>query len=382
MTTGKHRARVAIATNNGDIGGGEVMLLNIARALREIGIEVLVIGPTGPGDLVVEAAARGFETIALPAEGRRAYMLALLRWRLRNRRIPLWCNGLVPSTATAGIGPRIVHLHILPTWLQRLAAEVARCGARTVLVPSRFMADRVRGARVLENWTEELPLRAPRGPSPDGAPRIGYMGRLTTDKGVDVLGHAVQLLRQRSSSEVRLMLAGENRFGDASDDAAISAALAPLGDAVDRLGWVDRADFFDSVDLVVFPAVWPESFGLVAAEAMAAGVPFVISDVGALREVAGPDHPWVSRAGEAEDLAAVLEEALFGLGGPAADTLVAAARERWEQKYSPAAGTGRVRALLEDLAEGPAGPSGSAVRALAGERGSGASRDEQDEERR
>lgn len=40
--------RIAIATNNGDIGGGEVMLLNIAGALRELGCAVTVIGRPPP----------------------------------------------------------------------------------------------------------------------------------------------------------------------------------------------------------------------------------------------------------------------------------------------------------------------------------------------
>ena len=45
-----------LATNNGDIGGGEVMLLNIARAARGLGYQVVIIGPANPPDLI-EAAA-------------------------------------------------------------------------------------------------------------------------------------------------------------------------------------------------------------------------------------------------------------------------------------------------------------------------------------
>ncbi|RCO08685.1 glycosyltransferase, partial [Bacilli bacterium] len=61
------------------------------------------------------------------------------------------------------------------------------------------------------------------------------------------------------------------------DDREIQATLEPLTGAVDLLGWVRREEFFDQVDLAVFPSVWEEPFGLVAAEAMARGVPFVIS---------------------------------------------------------------------------------------------------------
>ena len=36
-----------IATNNGDIGGGEVMLLNIARAARNLWVQGHHCGPLG-----------------------------------------------------------------------------------------------------------------------------------------------------------------------------------------------------------------------------------------------------------------------------------------------------------------------------------------------
>ncbi|MGY5765688.1 glycosyltransferase [Brachybacterium sp. DNPG3] len=357
MTAGTHRARIAIATNNGDIGGGEVMLLNIAEALRELGIEVLVIGPARPGDLVAEAAERGFETIVLPAQGRRAYMLALLRWRLRNRRIPLWCNGLVPSTATAGIGPRIVHLHILPSGLQKAAVRVARLGARATLVPSSFMAERIPGARVLANWTVDI---ARREPAPEGhaAHRVGYLGRLTRDKGVDVLARAMTQVIAGGAGDERLLLAGENRFGTEEDDRAISGALAPIADHVDQPGWIDRGEFFAAVDLAVFPSIWPESFGMTVAEAMAAGAPFVITDVGALPEVAGGDHPWIVPAGDDTALAAAITAALADADPSGRSAQADAARMRWEQEFSPAAGRRRVAELLAqlpDLARRPAG---------------------------
>ena len=94
-----------------------------------------------------------------------------------------------------------------------------------------------------------------------------------------------------------------------------------------------------------FPAAVPESFGLVVAEAMAAGVPFIVSDAGALPEVAGPDHPWVARRGDVADLARMIERALT------ADPDGAAIRDRrgpcsLGDEYSPAAGRDRVQRLL------------------------------------
>lgn len=341
-------APLAIASGHGDVGGGEVMLLAIAEALRAAGAGVTVIGPSEPGALVALAAGRGLDVEALPAAGRRAYLLALARWRVGHRDVPLWCNGLAPALATAGMGPRIVHLHQLPGSRHRVALTVARRGASAVLAPSEHVASRVRGARVLANWTAPL---APVDPPPGRGPeiRVGFLGRLTRDKGVDVLARAIGILRRGEERPLRLVLAGEIRFADAEDRLALEGALAPIADITERRGWVEPSTFFAEVDVAVFPSRVPESFGLVAAEAMAAGVPFVISDAGALPEVAGGAHPWVARAGDDVHLAAVLADAIAALGTPRATAAVRGARSRWEARFSPDSGRARVFALLEDL---------------------------------
>lgn len=337
--------QIVLAANNGEIGGGEVMLLNIAEALRTLGLHVLVLGPREPAGLVTEAVARGFDVEVLPASGRLEWMVALRAWRWHNRRVPLWCNGLVPSAATAFLGPRLVHLHIIPTGSHALLAAIARLGARRTVVISRFMASRVPGrTTVLENWTEQISF-SPRELPRCGDLRIGFLGRLTVDKGVDTLAEAVAALDPGPQRSVRLVLAGENRFGTDEDDRIISGALAPLGDSVERLGWVSREDFFSAVDIAVFPSTWDEPFGLVAAEAMASGVPFVVSDAGGLVEVAGPDHPWVARRGDARELADALQRVITEHPEERA-RITRRARDRWERLFSPQAGSERVRRAL------------------------------------
>lgn len=341
-------ARIAIATNNGDIGGGEVMLLQIAEALRQLGIDVLVLGPEEPSGLVTEAAARGHDTEVLPSHTRLEWMAALRRWRIRNPHLPLWCNGLVPSFATALLGPRLVHLHVIPTKRHWLLAGVARLGARRTIAISYFMASRLSGTPyVMPNWTGEIEFGCRDVPE-RGTVRIGFMGRLTRDKGVHVLAEAIRALDLGVGRSVRLVLAGENRFGDTKDDEVISRSLAPLGNNVDYLGWVSREDFFAAVDVAVFPSTWDEPFGLVAAEAMASGTPFVISDAGGLVEVAGPDHPWIARRSDINSLAQTLTE-LLRQPPETVREAVCASRERWEREYSPRAGLNRVADLLKTM---------------------------------
>lgn len=351
--------QVAIATNNGDIGGGEVMLLNIAAALRRAGREPLVVGPSEPSALVDEARNRGFETVILGADTRFSYMVALVRWRLRNRHLALWCNGLVPSAATSGMGSRIVHLHLLPAGPSRLAATMAKLSAERVLVCSGFMAAHIRGSHAFPNWIQALPYLPGRDQEvlPTGRPstlRVGFLGRITTDKGVDVLGKAMQLVIPQFADagiEVRLVLAGENRFGSSSDDRKITEVIEPIQDHVEQLGWIDPEIFFAHVDVAVFPSVFPEPFGLVAVEAMASGVPFVVSDAGGLPEVVGGDYELVVRAGEIEDLAEKIGRVLQNLGTPNDLARRVRMRQRYRSEFSPEAGDRRVRKLLASLSQ-------------------------------
>jgi len=62
------------------------------------------------------------------------------------------------------------------------------------------------------------------------------------------------------------------------------------------------AELFAWAEVVVVPSRWAEAFGLVAAEAMAAGAAVVVSDAGALPEVVG-DAGRVFPAGDAAALA-------------------------------------------------------------------------------
>ena len=124
--------------------------------------------------------------------------------------------------------------------------------------------------------------------------------------------------------------------------------MAALGTRAVRLGHIARTELFRRVSLVVFPSVWAEPFGLVAAEAMAAGVPVVVSDAGALPEVVGPDHPWIARAGDVDHLGRMIRRVL---AAPPDEVRAVTdrARLRWEEEYSPQAGRQRVKRLLDDL---------------------------------
>jgi len=56
--------RFTLAANNGEIGGGEVMLLRTAKVLRQLGHEVTVVAPALADGVGAAAPQAGFGTAA------------------------------------------------------------------------------------------------------------------------------------------------------------------------------------------------------------------------------------------------------------------------------------------------------------------------------
>ena len=332
-----------IASNQGSMGGGEVMLLAIADAARELGREITVVAPQTPGDVVAEARRRGFRVVAIHGDTTPKYLANLRRWDAIERTGLLWCNGLRPAFATSGHPNRVVHLHLRPSGKLRALATVARRGASATIVPSASMADAVSGTQVMWNWNPPAHDRAARPVK--GTFTVGFLGRLSSDKGVPRLCETMSELERRHPGRFKLLLAGEPRFVDPADADRVANRIAALGDAVDHRGWMDRDEFFSSVDLAVFPSVCPETFGLVVSEAMSAHCPFVITDAGALQEVAGAEHPFVAKADDAVSLADTIERAAEGY----VEELLAAARDRWQENFSPEAGRSRLAEVLAEV---------------------------------
>jgi glycosyltransferase involved in cell wall biosynthesis len=219
-------------------------------------------------------------------------------------------------------------------------------GALATVVPSAYLSRSVRGALVLPNWTDDL-VQLPQPPAREQERvTIGYLGRVGREKGTDVLAAACRLLAEDVRSRARLLVAGDDRFVPEGDRQVVDAALGDAGVPVERPGWIDPLEFFAAVDVAVFPSVRPESFGLAAAEAMAAGRPVVVSDSGGLPEVVGAGHPWVVPHGDPSSLSRTLAEALAAL--PARE-VVTQQRLRWEREYSPAAGRRHLTDLLGRL---------------------------------
>lgn len=115
-------------------------------------------------------------------------------------------------------------------------------------------------------------------------PVVGYVGRVEPMKGtLDLLG-AARELRDRYP-DLRVVLAGSNDFGASRRYARkVRDEAAALGDAIVMLGRVEEARrLMRWFDVLAVPSR-KESFGTVAAEALAAGTPAVVTRSGGMCE--------------------------------------------------------------------------------------------------
>jgi alpha-1,3-rhamnosyl/mannosyltransferase len=129
-------------------------------------------------------------------------------------------------------------------------------------------------------------------------------------------------------------------------DAALADRL--LGDVVEVVGYVSREQLareLRSAHVLAFPSLF-EGFGVPVLEAMAAGLPVVVSDRTSLPEVVG-EAGLVVAAEDVSAWAVALEDAL----GPAGPALVAKGRAR-QSEFSWNASAETVSDLLARVSGG------------------------------
>lgn len=115
---------------------------------------------------------------------------------------------------------------------------------------------------------------------------VMYAGRLVYEKGVQNLISAAPKILS-GYNDTKFVIAGK---GAMLDELKAQANYLGIGSKVYFTGQLDYKDLckmYKSADIAVFPSTY-EPFGVVAIEAMYAGIPTVVSDVGGLNEIV--DH--------------------------------------------------------------------------------------------
>ena len=112
---------------------------------------------------------------------------------------------------------------------------------------------------------------------------ILYVGRLVYEKGIQHLIAAMPKILS-NYHDAKLIISGR---GGMMDELKAEARNLGLGNKVYFTGYLDSKQvqkMYKCADVAVFPSTY-EPFGIVALEAMLAGVPTVVSDVGGLNEI-------------------------------------------------------------------------------------------------
>jgi glycosyltransferase involved in cell wall biosynthesis len=137
-------------------------------------------------------------------------------------------------------------------------------------------------------------------------PLVLFLGRLDRKKNVPIL---IEAFARAGSDGWRLVIGGE---GESSYENSLRNLASRSGAAIEFAGWVhgeEKRELLRSASLFVLPSS-DENFGIAVAEAMAAGVPVIISPQVSLAEVVvRTDSGWVVPA-EPEPLASVLRTSM------------------------------------------------------------------------
>jgi phosphatidyl-myo-inositol alpha-mannosyltransferase len=288
-------------------GGVQQHIRDLAEALIELGHTVSVISPADEDMPLPDYVVPAGRAMPVPYNGSVARLAFGFLSASRVRRwvreggfdvlhvhepaapslslLACWvASGPIVATVHTAM-PRSRALHaaqpILQSALEKINGRIAvseaarttlveHLGGDAVLIPNGVATRRYAVPGTLAGW-----------PGAGGA--IGFLGRMDEPrKGLAVLLRAFETLGAERPG-LRLLIAGP---GDADDvlerlPASLRTRVVLLGQVSER----DKVRMLHSVDVFCAPNTGGESFGIVLAEAMAAGAPIVASDLDAFRRV-------------------------------------------------------------------------------------------------
>ncbi len=281
------------------VGGIETVSQLLAREFTAAGHEIALVTET-PGDV---------ETPETFPVLRRPTFTELKKWLQ-------WCDvvfqnnislrHLIPALFAR---KRVLLVH--QTWMRNTSGSI---GWNDRI--KRALARRVRNVAISEAIARDIgaPSKIIGNPYDDevfkllpNVPRardIVFVGRLVSDKGVDLLLRALFLVKQ-TSANLTIIGTGpeENNLRARARELNLDVTFAG------RKSGVELAHMLNGHQIIAIPSRWPEPFGVVALEGIGCGCVPVGSEQGGLREAIG-DCGLTFANGEAEPLASRLHELL------------------------------------------------------------------------
>lgn len=304
-------------------GGVQGQVLGLARALREIGVDTRVIGPTDgpppePGVISVGPSVRveANGSVAPMNVGAVASERTLEALRTFDPDALHLHEPFVPGpTAAALLGstvPKVGTFHAAsegdhPMYrrFRKLAARASReLTIRTaVSVDAKALAEQFMGGTfvVLPNGVDVTKF-SDASPTPSSRPAVIFIGRHEPRKGLGTLLDAWSEIERDSVLWV---------VGDGPQTAELKARNVSNVEWLGRITDEELASRLKGATIFCAPSTGQESFGVVLLEAMAAGTAVVASDISGYRNVATDrDNALLVPPGDVERLRDAIREIL------------------------------------------------------------------------
>jgi glycosyltransferase involved in cell wall biosynthesis len=310
----------------GRLGAGPRITARLAESLTEVPGVRVTASVEARADSIPRLPARDLVTVTTYTRrweiiGRLPRLIRLsleTRRLLRDRRIDVYFSPMMSIWGALGvflIVPRrvtaVITVHDADQHpgdrhpVLELCRRLEMARADIVVAFSQHSADAIRrriSPRKAVIWvphgTDADPAVRPR-PAPVGSPVVGFFGRITEYKGIDVYVDAIEIVR-RSRPDVRGRVVGN---GDVDE-----ALIRRSAEGIDwRVGWVEESEVeevVDGFDLVVLPYQEASQSGVLPLAA-SRGVPVVATPIGGLVEqAAASGNALLTESSTAESVAA------------------------------------------------------------------------------
>ncbi|MGI9600677.1 MAG: glycosyltransferase family 4 protein [Acidimicrobiales bacterium] len=367
--------------------GAELNLLAVGELARDAGHDVVAVS-IAPGVFIDGAAERGFDTLVVPIpDGLEAItagglqpspgtLWAMARFgrtihqRMRRQQVDVVMASSMRMAAMTWPG-RLRRPHLI-WYIQMLTdpspgtgftgmvanriATIAPGVDRSVPAPVRWL--RRRRIANLPPWRDSSAFASDDRPDREaGHLRVVTVGKVTPRKGVDLLVTAVAAAREEGIDADLTVVGAPSGPDDEAYAAEIDAHADHLGVPVDWAGWHDDvAPFLRAADTF---ALVSEREGLpgAALEAMAAGLPLVVTNTGPIAELVDRSRcGLVAETAEPDVIARHLVTIARdpNRGAQMASNSIIAARG-----FGPDGTKAAIDAILNDMAPRSARPSGA-----------------------
>jgi phosphatidylinositol alpha-mannosyltransferase len=288
-------------------GGVQNHIRDLAEFLITAGHQVSVLAPAIDEENLPDYVVNAGKPISIPYNGAVARVLfgpvafARVRQWISNGEFDLLHlhEPAIPSISLlacwAADGPMVGTFHaaakrqkiifaigpILEPAIEKLSARIAVSEAArltltdhldtdAVVIPNGIYASRYKDGKPQTKWQGNT---------------IGFIGRFEEPrKGLSVLLDALPVIA-RFAPDVKVFVAGP---GDSAEvEKSIDPQLRHRFTFLGKISEEDKADFMSSVSIYVAPNTGGESFGIILAEALAAGACVVASDIPAFDDLLG-----------------------------------------------------------------------------------------------